>query len=162
MHREYYNDAGNQIDNLTRSVQLRANGVEPGSEGWPEDGYRGDYIVEIGKQFVAAGGDVKDADAVRAFAVNALRNEQDKDLTAFGVKKFDCYYLKLALHRRPRRQDSDCAANWQPHLRIRRRAGSRPRTAATIRPRMRKAAGGYTYFPMWLIITSGSVASRRS
>ena len=69
VHREfYYNDAGNQIDNLTRSVQLRASGVEPGAEGWPEDGYRGDYIVEIGKQFVAAGGDVKDADAVRAFA----------------------------------------------------------------------------------------------
>ena len=63
MHREfYYNDAGNQIDNLAL-VQLRAKGVEPDSTGWPEDGYRGDYIVEIGKQFVASGGDVNDTDA---------------------------------------------------------------------------------------------------
>ena len=57
----YYNDTGNQIDNLTRSVQLRAQGVEPDSAGWPEDGYRGEYIVEIGRLFVAQRGDINDA-----------------------------------------------------------------------------------------------------
>ena len=99
VHREfYYNDAGNQIDNLTRSVQLRAKGVEPDTEGWPDDGYRGEYIVEIGRLFVAGGGDINSVDAVREFAVNVLRNEQDKDLTAFGVKQFDCYYLESSLY----------------------------------------------------------------
>ena len=54
MWREFYvNDAGNQIDNLARSVQLRALGVEPGSALWPEDGYRGDYIAEIAADYLA-------------------------------------------------------------------------------------------------------------
>ncbi|MBP6528747.1 MAG: arginine--tRNA ligase [Burkholderiales bacterium] len=149
VHREfYYNDAGNQIDNLTRSVQLRANGVEPGSEGWPEDGYRGDYIVEIGKQFVAAGSDAKDADAVRAFAVNALRNEQDKDLTAFGVKKFDCYYLESSLYTDGRVDKTVAALQASGHtyesegalwLKTTDYGDDKDRV-------MRKAAGGYTYF----------------
>ena len=149
VHREfYYNDAGNQIDNLTRSVQLRASGVEPGNDGWPEDGYRGDYIVEIGKQFVAAGGDVKDADAVRAFAVNALRNEQDKDLTAFGVKKFDCYYLESSLYTDGRVDKTVTALQASGHtyesegalwLKTTDYGDDKDRV-------MRKAAGGYTYF----------------
>lgn len=149
VHREfYYNDAGNQIDNLTRSVQLRASGVEPGNDGWPEDGYRGDYIVEIGKQFVAAGGDAKDADAVRAFAVNALRNEQDKDLTAFGVKKFDCYYLESSLYTDGRVDKTVTALQASGHtyesegalwLRTTDYGDDKDRV-------MRKAAGGYTYF----------------
>ncbi len=149
VHREfYYNDAGNQIDKLTRSVQLRASGVEPGNDGWPEDGYRGDYIVEIGKQFVAAGGDAKDADAVRAFAVNALRNEQDKDLTAFGVKKFDCYYLESSLYTDGRVDKTVTALQASGHtyesegalwLKTTDYGDDKDRV-------MRKAAGGYTYF----------------
>jgi len=149
VHREfYYNDAGNQIDNLTRSVQLRASGVEPGAEGWPEDGYRGDYIVEIGKQFVAAGGDVKDADAVRAFAVEVLRNEQDKDLTAFGVKRFDCYYLESSLYTDGRVDKTVTALQASGHtyesegalwLKTTDYGDDKDRV-------MRKAAGGYTYF----------------
>lgn len=99
VHREfYYNDAGNQIENLARSVQLRAKGVTPESPDWPEDGYRGDYIAEIAKDFVAKGFDASDTDAVRKFAVDVLRNEQDKDLTAFDVKRFDCYYLESSLY----------------------------------------------------------------
>ena len=43
----YYNDAGVQIDNLARSTQARALGKVPDGEGWPEDGYRGDYIADV-------------------------------------------------------------------------------------------------------------------
>ena len=149
VHREfYYNDAGNQIDNLTRSVQLRANGVEPGSAGWPEDGYRGEYIVEIGKSFVAAGHDANDANAVREFAVNVLRNEQDKDLTAFGVKKFDCYYLESSLYTDGRVDKTVAALQASGHtyeldnalwLKTTDYGDDKDRV-------MRKAAGGYTYF----------------
>ena len=32
----YYNDAGAQIDNLTRSVQCRARGLTPEDAAWPE------------------------------------------------------------------------------------------------------------------------------
>ena len=149
VHREfYYNDAGNQIDNLTRSVQLRAKGVEPDSAGWPDDGYRGDYIVEIGKRFVTQGGDANDSDAVRAFAVNMLRAEQDKDLTAFGVKKFDCYYLESSLYSDGRVDKTVTALQASGHtfeadgalwLKTTDFGDDKDRV-------MRKAAGGYTYF----------------
>src|SRR5690606_8101347 len=92
----YYNDAGVPIDNLARSVQARANGLTPDDAGWPEDGYRGDYIAEVARAFldratvevegqaVTAGGDAGDLDDIRRFAVAYLRNEQNQDLAAFG------------------------------------------------------------------------------
>ncbi len=110
VHREfYYNDAGVQIDTLTRSTQLRAQGVKPGDAGWPEAAYNGDYIQDIADAFLAratvqaddraftASGDVGDYDNVRQFAVAYLRNEQDKDLQAFNLK-FDEYYLESSLY----------------------------------------------------------------
>ncbi|HEU4645413.1 MAG TPA: arginine--tRNA ligase, partial [Burkholderiales bacterium] len=93
----YYNDAGAQIQNLALSVQARARAVKPEDPGWPADGYRGEYIEEIARYFVAAGGDAADLEAARAFAVAALRKEQDADLQAFGVK-FDVYYLESSLY----------------------------------------------------------------
>ena len=93
----YYNDAGAQIHNLALSVQARARGMTPESAGWPADGYRGEYIEEIARNYVAAQGVVDDLDAVRRFAVAALRKEQDADLQAFGVK-FDVYYLESSLY----------------------------------------------------------------
>ena len=93
----YYNDAGAQIQNLALSVQARAKGLEPGQPGWPADGYAGEYIVELAQAYAAQEGDVADLDAVRRFAVAALRREQDLDLQAFGVK-FDVYYLESSLY----------------------------------------------------------------
>ncbi len=46
---------------------------------------------------VTASGDVEDLDSIRKFAVTYLRNEQDIDLQAFGVK-FDRYYLESSLY----------------------------------------------------------------
>ena len=90
----YYNDGGAQIDKLTWSVQARARGLKPGDPGWPEEGYAGEYIEDIAREFK---GKVDDADAVRRFAVQYLRAEQDTDLKAFGVK-FDVYYLESSLY----------------------------------------------------------------
>src|SRR4051795_11652602 len=90
----YYNDGGAQIDKLTRSVQARARGLRPGDTGWPEEGYAGEYIEDIAREFT---GNIEDADAVRRFAVQYLRREQDADLAAFGVK-FDVYYLESSLY----------------------------------------------------------------
>ncbi|MCS6997050.1 MAG: arginine--tRNA ligase [Casimicrobiaceae bacterium] len=99
VHREfYYNDAGNQIEQLARSVQLRARGIGPEHPDWPEDGYRGEYVVEIARDYLAQGGDLDDLEAVRRFAVERLRAEQDRDLQAFGVRPFDCYYLESSLY----------------------------------------------------------------
>jgi arginyl-tRNA synthetase len=93
----YYNDAGAQIHNLALSVQARAKGMTPEDPAWPPDGYRGEYIEEIARNYKAAGGGLGDLEAIRKFAVAALRKEQDEDLKAFGVK-FDVYYLESSLY----------------------------------------------------------------
>ena len=118
VHREfYYHDAGVQIQTLTNSTQLRAQGFKPGDTCWPTDPdnpaskafYNGDYIQDIANDFLAqktvkaddreftASGDVNDLDSIRQFAVAYLRNEQDKDLQAFNLK-FDEYYLESSLY----------------------------------------------------------------
>jgi len=118
VHREfYYNDAGVQIDTLTKSTQLRAKGFKPGDDCWPVDPenpaaknfYNGDYIQDIADAFLSkatvqaddraftANGDVEDYDNIRQFAVAYLRNEQDKDLQAFHLK-FNEYYLESSLY----------------------------------------------------------------
>jgi arginyl-tRNA synthetase len=105
----YYNDAGVQIQNLAISVQARARGIAPGDPGWPEDGYRGDYIADVaraylsGETVIADGHAVTgakspdDLEAIRHFAVASLRREQDLDLQAFGVG-FDVYFLESSLY----------------------------------------------------------------
>lgn len=106
----YYNDAGVQIQTLANSVQARLRGFKPGDAEWPESAYNGDYISEIAADFKAgktvsasdgqpatANGNVDDIESIRPFAVTYLRNEQDIDLQAFGVK-FDNYYLESSLY----------------------------------------------------------------
>ena len=105
----YYNDAGAQIDNLAVSVQARALGKGPDDEGWPADGYRGEYIKDVAQAYLA-GSSVEveghivtgaknphDLDAIRVFAVAYLRREQNADLAAFGVA-FDVYFLESSLY----------------------------------------------------------------
>jgi len=106
----YYNDAGNQIQNLAISVQARAQGVSTDAPNYPADGYKGEYIADIAKEFIAkasanasdgepviANGKLDDLDNIRRFAVTYLRHEQDLDLQAFGLA-FDRYYLESSLY----------------------------------------------------------------
>ncbi len=93
----YYNDAGAQIDKLAWSVQARARGIGPGQPGWPEEGYAGEYIEDIAREYLAEGRDSADLETIRRFAVAYLRAEQDRDLEAFAVK-FDVYYLESSLY----------------------------------------------------------------
>ncbi|ARP84830.1 arginine--tRNA ligase [Bordetella genomosp. 9] len=106
----YYNDAGNQIHNLAVSVQARARGIGPDSPDYPEDGYKGEYIVDIAKDFMSraavraadgeetvATGDVDNLEDIRRFAVAYLRREQDRDLQAFDLS-FDNFFLESSLY----------------------------------------------------------------
>lgn len=105
----YYNDAGAQIDNLVISIIARAKGISVDDPAFPENGYRGDYIVDIANAFLAketvkaadtaevANGNIDDTEAVRNFAVAYLRHEQDLDLQAFQIK-FDVFSLESALY----------------------------------------------------------------
>ena len=101
VHREfYYNDTGAQIASLALSVQARVRQTYDPAVPFPEDGYRGDYIRDIAAAYCSAHPDDRaadDLDAIRRFAVAALRREQDSDLAAFGVR-FDHYYLESSLY----------------------------------------------------------------
>ncbi len=94
----YYNDAGQQIENLAVSVRARAHGLLGEHAAFPENGYHGDYIRELAQRYLdEVGHDLGDIDAIRRFAVAELRREQDRDLQAFGVA-FDRYYLESSLY----------------------------------------------------------------
>ncbi len=114
----YYNDAGVQIENLAKSLWVRVAQAAGIDADIPEGGYHGEYIKEIaeryvsefgtpphstllaGAQAIVAGARPDDAtlfDAMRRFAVAALRAEQDLDLKAFGVQ-FAVYYLESSLY----------------------------------------------------------------
>jgi arginyl-tRNA synthetase len=106
----YYNDAGQQINNLALSVQARLQGIGIDDANFPENGYRGAYIQDIADDFLAkktvssadvapitGNADSNDLEAIRLFSVAYLRNEQDLDLKAFGVR-FDRYYLESSLY----------------------------------------------------------------
>jgi arginyl-tRNA synthetase len=155
----YYNDAGAQIDNLTRSVQCRTKGLTPDDPAWPEDGYRGDYIVDVAcaymakekieaaDQHIIGAGDPDDADAIRHFAVAYLRREQDLDLRAFDVN-FDVYSLESALYTDGKVEDTVHQLIASGHtyeqddalwLRTTSFGDDKDRV-------MRKREGGYTYF----------------
>lgn len=155
----YYNDAGAQINNLALSVQARARGLGPEDASWPEDGYRGDYIQEVARSYMAGDtvvaddqqvkgeADAENLDAIRRFAVAFLRREQDLDLKAFGVA-FDVYFLESSLYSEGRVEAAvqqlinngytyeEGGALW---LRTTDFGDDKDRV-------MRKTDGGYTYF----------------
>ncbi|MBA2350884.1 MAG: arginine--tRNA ligase [Burkholderiales bacterium] len=96
----YYNDAGAQINNLGLSVQARLRQRRGRDATVPDDGYHGEYVCEIADAYANAhpeNGAGDNLAAITRFAVRALRNEQDRDLRAFGVI-FDCYYLESSLY----------------------------------------------------------------
>jgi arginyl-tRNA synthetase len=96
----YYNDAGVQIANLALSVQARLQEHAGDSVVLPEGGYHGEYIREIASRYATEFPDDRrghDLERVRQVAVRELRNEQDLDLRAFGVK-FDVYFLESSLY----------------------------------------------------------------
>lgn len=112
MREFYYNDAGVQIHNLTISVQARAKELagEQTAEDFPENGYHGDYIVDIARDYCAkkpvvtttgetieSTGDTADLECIRRYSVAYLRNEQDSDLKQLGVA-FDNFYLESSLY----------------------------------------------------------------
>ena len=113
VHREfYYNDAGEQIARLARSVRARYQQALGEDVAFPEDGYHGEYVREIAAELVAEhgdrwrGDDGADAlDAMRVLAVQRLRAEQNRDLDGFRVR-FDEFFLESSLYGSGRVEDT--------------------------------------------------------
>lgn len=103
--REYYiNDAGNQINNPALSVEVRyfeALGLE---KPMPEDGYRGEDIIAIGKRIAEEYGDrfvnEEESERLAFFREYGLKYELEKlrkDLENFRVP-FDVWYSETSLY----------------------------------------------------------------
>jgi arginyl-tRNA synthetase len=91
--REYYvNDRGGQIDRFAASIAARMKG-----EPVPEDGYEGDYVVEIGKSIEQEGIDPDDLDAVGRRGIALILASAEETLRRYGVV-FDTWSSERALH----------------------------------------------------------------
>ena len=146
----YYNDGGGQIQNLALSVRARLLERLTGTIEIPEGGYHGEYIREIAAAYAEAHPDDTkgdNLDQVREFAVKALRDEQDRDLKALGVR-FDVYFLESSLYTQ---------GNVDETVRMLREAGHTFEEGGATWLRttdygddkdrvMRKSDGSYTYF----------------
>ncbi len=97
--REYYfNDHGAQIDRFSRSLLAAAKG-----EAAPEDGYAGDYILDIANRVIAMEPGIRELpddeaqERFRAIGVDLMFTEIKKSLHDFGVD-FDTYFHENHLH----------------------------------------------------------------
>jgi arginyl-tRNA synthetase len=95
--REYYfNDSGAQVKNLGASILAIRAGTEV-----PEDGYRGEYVIELAPQLPESIAASEDADA-RAWAAgrwasDRIREGIEASLAALGVR-FDVWTTEASLH----------------------------------------------------------------
>jgi arginyl-tRNA synthetase len=121
--REYYiNDAGNQINNLARSVEARyfqALGLE---KDMPEDGYHGEDIIGIGKKLAEEHGvDYVQADEQERFEFfreYGLKYEMAKlkqDLEDFRVR-FDVWYSETSLYHNGKIENALAALRENGHI----------------------------------------------
>ncbi len=99
--KEYYiNDAGNQMKILGNSIKLRAiEIVENRKVNFPEDHYKGDYIIDIAKQIINEyGNDVinKPVDFFTKFGIDKIMPQIIDDLKNFGVE-FDNFFSEKSL-----------------------------------------------------------------
>jgi arginyl-tRNA synthetase len=93
VHREYYlNDAGNQLDTFAASLFARYRGQEP-----PEDGYQGDYLVDMAQRMRAEIGDAVTEDEAREWGVRDVVGQLRSDLERIGVH-FDTWFSERSLH----------------------------------------------------------------
>ena len=104
--REYYiNDAGNQMDNLGKSVLLRYRELLGETGEFPEGCYQGDYIRDLASELLRRDGEryreMDPAEATRLFtdhAAGAILEGIKEDLRIFGVV-FDLYFSERELYR---------------------------------------------------------------
>jgi arginyl-tRNA synthetase len=107
VYREYYiNDALNstQMQNFGKSLEVRYLQQLGHDAKMPEDGYQGDYVIQIAKDIVGRDGDkyvhLPKDERVRLFTdmgEHAMLEMQKKDLEDFGIV-FDNWYSERTLH----------------------------------------------------------------
>ncbi len=102
---EYYvNDAGSQVQKLGNSALVRFRQLEGEDIEFPEEGYPGEYLVEIAKEIGREKGrkwlELPQDEAVHAFgafAIERITAMIREDLEAFGVH-FDIFFNESQLY----------------------------------------------------------------
>ena len=93
VHREYYlNDAGTQLDTFGSSLLARYRGTEV-----PDNGYRGQYLVDMAERMRAELGDDVTTEQAREWGVADAVHELEHDLARIGVH-FDTWFSERTLH----------------------------------------------------------------
>jgi arginyl-tRNA synthetase len=93
--REYYvNDGGGQVERFALSIAARMTGGD-----LPEDGYSGDYVIELADEIAAEGIDSADTDAVGVRGVELVLDRVRGTLDRFGVH-FDTWFSERDLYRK--------------------------------------------------------------
>jgi arginyl-tRNA synthetase len=103
--REYYiNDAGNQVNNLAKSIEARYLQALGKEADMPEDGYHGEDIKQFAVDLAAQEGDkltsLTEAERLDYFRRYGLEKELDKikrDLGRFGVH-FDEWFSETSIY----------------------------------------------------------------
>ncbi|MFI5296432.1 MAG: arginine--tRNA ligase [Thermodesulfovibrionales bacterium] len=112
VEREYYiNDAGRQVLLLGDSVFARyMNLCGDAGYAFPEDGYRGDYIDDIAREFKEQEGDLyyrtakeegssmKGIEAAKEFAYKKMLDLIKRDIDLFRVRPFDQWVSERSLY----------------------------------------------------------------
>jgi arginyl-tRNA synthetase len=93
VHREYYlNDAGTQLDVFGASLYARYQGESP-----PENGYQGDYLVEMAARMRAELGDEVTPAQACEWGYHDVVRQLREDLGRIGVH-FDTWFSERVLH----------------------------------------------------------------
>ena len=104
------NDAGSQVQKLARSVQARAlellreQDPSRGSVTFPEDGYPGEYVVDIARQYLADVGEppageltAEQLDTLVAFGVEQMQKSIEATCKRLAIT-FDVWFSEKSLH----------------------------------------------------------------
>lgn len=105
VQREYYiNDFGNQVNNFGKSVDARYRQLLGEQVSVPEDGYQGDYLIDLAREILAEHGDdlrgmTEDERAATLghLGVQKVLASQKKAMADFGVE-FDNWFAESTLH----------------------------------------------------------------
>ena len=121
--REYYiNDVGNQILTLGKSLYFRLRELAGEAVVFPEDGYQGDYMKDLARDYLAAGGAPPPPEphedtllALGRYAGDAILAGIKQDLDDFGVT-FDTWFSEAELYRQGLVDQSFALLQEQGHL----------------------------------------------
>ncbi len=108
VHREYYlNDAGTQLDLFATSLYARYRTEPP-----PDDGYQGQYLVDLAQQLHDECGDDVSLEDAREWGYRRIVQSLRDDLGRIGVH-FDTWFSERTLHERG--DVADVLAQLGPH-----------------------------------------------